>query len=691
MRPIATTILRNNEIQRIPDNLTRFAVISEILKKHKEFLTAERRLFINTKNHKYTRAKRKKTEAKFDQKTKTRERESNKIENNALDNLQSSKGDLKKEEKINLLNEFSKLDKNLNDYNVENQLVEIIRINFIDSDHNIELELKKVGGEDDIIQFFFDKVNMCQVEHFERIIAFYEERQSKLIDIISKTLYELVLFLKFFTKFFDQLIKKSISAEIFKNATYNICQGVLAKEKQKCETIFLNFGLETILDAIHLSPVYRSEMCKIIFSLISNNSYSHYEVLLAIRRKFANKDEALYFHILVQCMTYFNEENKYEDEAIVKFYEKAISKGLLSHCDVIKIKSIYMVIQLMNLFPGNALVYSKKVFQHVGTWNWEILSLILIYCANILFYNNSTKENIERISSLIKEKPEESLNQQLLEYEEMFKETEELEDTCLSTIEEIFHLKSPNHTLKIGFIYLAEILHYYPKLSEKYMKMLIELDYGLIRSEVLDIYDDRKEWEYTGHSLAEKYRICGAPLTWMPIWVAGIFRDYVLKNSIQSLDAVHLEILQSIIITQNFFDEDAELWTNFYSDIKPYIFVSLSNSEFSNIALTIAQKLFTFEKILPNLLESTFDTLISTMAFIYDSGDDFQTDTNPAANNMKNLLTSISEIKSNECQNYIYRLIKTFAIDYKEIYLRSNLLELMNNISQQQRGEIFEY
>ena len=59
--------------------------------------------------------------------------------------------------------------------------------------------------------------------------------------------------------------------------------------------------------------------------------------------------------------------------------------------------------------------------------------------------------------------------------------------------------------------------------------------------------------------------------------------------------------------------------------------------------------------------------------------------------NMKNLLTTISNIESeNDCKGYVYRLIKTFAIQNDKKYLKSNLLPLMNSISNEKRGDIFE-
>lgn len=170
---------------------------------------------------------------------------------------------------------------------------------------------------------------------------------------------------------------------------------------------------------------------------------------------------------------------------------------------------------------------------------------------------------------------------------------------------------------------------------------------------------------------------------WNPINIADIFRQYV-KNNLVRLEDIHLHIFHSIIINQEFIDEESDKWLNFYNDMKDYLFISLCQKEFSNISLAICKKIFSFDKILDDLLNSTFDIFISSMKIVYknDIYDDCH-------DNMKNVLTFLSEIEKENCKNYVYRLIKNFAINNNELYLNSNLLDLMNKIYQEERGDIF--
>lgn len=170
---------------------------------------------------------------------------------------------------------------------------------------------------------------------------------------------------------------------------------------------------------------------------------------------------------------------------------------------------------------------------------------------------------------------------------------------------------------------------------------------------------------------------------WNSIVVAGIFRDYV-KHKLIRLEDTHLEIFYSIIINQEFSDSESDQWLDFYNDMKKYLFVALCQKEFSNLALSICKKIFSFEKILSELLKLTFDIFISSMRIVYENDVPDE-----CHENMKSLLTYISEIKLNDCKQYVYELIKAFAINNNDIYLTSNLLDLMNKIYQEERGDIF--
>ena len=517
---------------------------------------------------------------------------------------------------------------------------------------------------------------------------------------------------------------------------------------------------------IEKNALYRNEMCQFIFSLTSNTSETHLNLLKKIAKKLCGKNEIIFYHILIQCMNNIKDTDEIITQEIVLFYNDAIIKGISSSDDTIVIKSIYLIIQLMRFDYFYCLKYYQDIFKYKNSFNWEILSLILIYCSKMLDLYNRQKlmteqnflqgANIDNEFELEKsEKKEENQGGEIpipsdeklfgdIKGEEMNKineqnnkskneeggeeeqqsqlssnklvsidkiediqkdpnedndakklendvknkisEIQKSENIILEIIDHIFNLSSPRMTIKIGFIYLAEILEFYPTLAKKYMKLLIEYKDNTIRKEVLKVNKSLEEYEYTMNCFTERYKICGTPYFWNQLVIAGIFRDYVIEN-LERFESTHLLILHSIIIHQDFNEEESKNWILLYNDLKKYLFVSLCEKQFSNVALSILNKIFSFGKILKELLESTFDLFISTMKIIY--GDEIMDEPHE---NMKTLLTFISEIQSenNDCKGYVYKLIKTFAIQNDKKYLKSNLLPLMNSISNEKRGKIFD-
>jgi hypothetical protein len=506
MRPTAIYVIRDHEIQRIKDNLVRTNAINETLKKHRDYLNTERLQFIKLKpllqaqqrrklrNRKAEKSRLESRNGNTSQKNNESQEKFDANSNNnntSLDGL-PGKND-KKEEKLNMMNMLSDVGKTLNEYNIENEFKDIIKKNFVDVDHNIELELKKYHDENDLINFFFEKINLCNEEKLAKVFHVYYERHNRFIDIISKTLIEIVNFLKLVIRLLEILISRTVHLETFVSGTIKICEGVLQKDQLKCENIFIGFGLDILLENMRAKPFYRGVICQIIFGLISNNHFSYYKVIQLIKKKYVVIDELLFYHVIVKCMEYTTEENL--DENIIEFYDIVCLSGLNSHCDVIKSKAIFLVILFMKYHPFDSLKYSSLIFKHIKSWNWEILSLILIYCARILSFFNTLKEEKHRLLE-IKNNSEDGANSSksdpqllndLVDINEKVNEVHKYEQKLLDVIDFIFQEKSPNMTIKIGFIYLAEILHFYPLLAQKYIKLLIEFKYNSVRKEVLEI------------------------------------------------------------------------------------------------------------------------------------------------------------------------------------------------------------
>lgn len=97
-----------------------------------------------------------------------------------------------------------------------------------------------------------------------------------------------------------------------------------------------------------------------------------------------------------------------------------------------------------------------------------------------------------------------------------------------SIINKIFVPESPKATLKIGLIYLAKILHFYPEFSDQYLSILLSVP-DPIRSSVIDCepIPGTEEEVLVSGACTEKYRTYGAPLEWNPLFVATSLEQFI--------------------------------------------------------------------------------------------------------------------------------------------------------------------
>lgn len=570
--------------------------------------------------------------------------------------------------------------KNLNDYNVENAFLEILRQYYFEGDHNIELELKKFNSNNHI-DFFFVRFKLIPKEKLNKIVQVFAEKDVKFIDIIQKTIVEIVPFLKLVTRFMDVTIKSNSFSETFVETAFKVCEAIEEFDSSKCELCFFGFGLPVLLDFLRDHPDQRDIVVSFIFKLIKKETYS-FNALLRHIKEYYQKDELLFYHLAVKIQLYHKEIDI--DDVAFDFYKEMVTTGLHSSSEIIVIKSLKILCGIADLEPSLMAQLESRISKLVASWNWEVLSSVLIFAYFFLLILNSYKKKIinlsERLEEVENQEEKAEITEEIALSEQHVDFIKDYEQNYLDLIKQIFDFKSPLLTMKVGFIYLAKILQFYPDLAEKYMQMLIEFEHGKIRAEVLDVQYENYEQKYTANWFSESYLISGAPNQWNAIVVAGLFRDYILKKE-EEFDLIHLKIFYSIVLNHEFGEEGKDEWIAIFKDLKTYLYFSLCSEEFSEISLHILKKFYSFAPIVENILEVTKDSFLEAMSVIYGKR------LIKCKENMLNLLTFIS-FESN-CKSYVYRLLKEFAIANNELYLTSNLLELMNDIYKGERGLIF--
>lgn len=110
-------------------------------------------------------------------------------------------------------------------------------------------------------------------------------------------------------------------------------------------------------------------------------------------------------------------------------------------------------------------------------------------------------------------------------------------------IKQILTPNAPKATIKIGLIYLAKILHFYPEYTETYLQILLSAPDN-IRSATLEVEPSEgvQEEVYVSGPNTDKYRTYGAPHEWNSLYIAQALEKYIISNNLENLEWAHIEI-----------------------------------------------------------------------------------------------------------------------------------------------------
>jgi hypothetical protein len=265
--------------------------------------------------------------------------------------------------------------------------------------------------------------------------------------------------------------------------------------------------------------------------------------------------------------------------------------------------------------------------------------------------------------------------------------SEEYTPLLFGMIEAIFKVSAPKATLKIGLIYLAKILHYYPEFTDLYLQILLSVP-DAIRTSVV-------EWEplmgtedevYVSGWATDRYLTFGAPLEWNPLYVAQSLERHIKDKGIESIEWQHLEIFEAWLKLE-FEQEDIERWLEIFNSLKSFFFISLCSREFSNTTIEILKKIYTNPQMQEKFISESKSIFVKIMKLIYQPDVDIEWQ-----QNIREFLDYLHNCEEStpELKKMVYDVIKKFADNNKEAFQNSNLIDLTVNVVDIKRGIIFK-
>ena len=494
---------------------------------------------------------------------------------------------------------------------------------------------------------------------------------------------------------------------------------LVALEPSSTQMFFESIILENLLMILKKYHNKYDLMIPIFFNFCQNDSLSKLRLVKRIK-EILQTDLNFFISILAHLVSYSCEQEMDEEFFNLYLYYSMIALEFAN--PITRANGLKIIAEITNINYNPILSFMKKFEKLKKDAWWEVKSQLLVISSNLLQClmnedpeqmvnenksylesqleeekeakseeieedeDEETEENANKVEKVDKvDKKLEKEEKERLKKQEMIAKLKENKENnekfLLELIYEIFRIDSSHNILHIGLIYLSPILNHYPLLCDRYLEIIIRVS-DKIREVVLTNSTDLQEGNVVSGCKSFKYRLNGASLVWNSVGIVQSLDKFVKEQNLQNFEKEHLQILAGCFVNK-LEEKDRETWINIYENLKNHIFLALCDKELCKLAVEILKKIFTFEKIQSMALKNSVKIFLKILVLIYHP------DIEDACR--VNLLEFFGYLNSESdvFKEYLYEIIKEFSEKNKAAFLKSNLVEFMNNIAKERRGKIF--
>lgn len=587
-----------------------------------------------------------------------------------------------------------------------------------------------------ILPYFTERLKHIPDDLLHEIFSELDDRLEEIVSILNKNLWEFCDLSQFIWKCLSQLnplnvvenIESSKSNNIFLLLTKTLAKignKLLNFDPMQTEIYFLEYTIDDLIEIIEKNTFKRNEMMYLFYCFVSQTVNSHLRVLMRLKDKIKNKD--VYYYCISKLIKFESEsETEGLDPDLYNFYIQSASLGLMSTSPITKTKCVSILSHLSNTNAELITALLPRIEPLVFDSYWELQGQILILWGNCLHqFNNFGEDNYQDMENYAQDNNEqheedemeeenkrgeveeeqkssrreerktdspnknENMEEQLgtTSYQEtILRLSEKFTPLLFRMIEAIFKVSAPKATLKIGLIYLAKILHYYPEFTDLYLQILLSVP-DAIRTSVVECEPlmGTEDEVYVSGWATDKYLTFGAPLEWNPLYVAQSLERHIKDKEIESIEWPHLEIFEAWLKLE-FEQEDIEKWLEIFNSLKSFFFISLCSREFSNTTIEILKKIYTNPQMQQKFITESKSIFVKIMKLIYQPDVDIEWQ-----QNIREFLDYLHNCEEStpELKKMVYDVIKKFADHNKEAFQSSNLIDLTVNVVDIKRGIIF--
>ena len=637
-RPTAINLLRDTEFQRIEDKKTKDNQAYTILKKHNENIRLERtepgRLAVPAYTLR-TQSSTKKLDHTEDQgNIEVRQVAVRAMDKNmrAAKALSLNKNDNKQDSKIDVNHSMVKPALEI----MSEAFLEIMQLYSYKSIRTLEFVNVEHGEE--MTKKFYDIMGGINVDFVNSCLENLVKRSGTLSDSLVKSAQEYESYVDLMLVTIEKIRIDTEYFPSFLKSLRSVSESMTNTDPVISKHLFSHFMLSPLVKIIQKSP----EKLSILVTLLYSSSHSSFQNRLHLAREVfeASQDHCILIKVISELVEYDLAFNK----DLHEYYRFYALLGLESSSPRVQASAISTLGSLAALNPSFILEVSSKLENLLkATW-WE------------------TRAQLLRLAGILL--PHKSKHQDLMD----------------NIIKLNFKPTSSKNIIRIGLIYLAPCLNSNPELCDLYIDCLIQIE-PKIRETILDTKNSVKGTVVKGY-FTQKYLLSGAPAVWNAFGVASSLSKYISEKGSESLEYCHVEILWACLYKP----PDNLKWVSVYNELKNYLFKGLEDTEICRSVIEVLKHFMTAPKLMTEILEKSFNTMIDELSCLLRKTSD------------KEILAHTYEfIKSlywgsgnPELQDFIYRILKTFAEKHPVLFDRSELVEAMNEIIRNRRGDIFE-
>lgn len=157
---------------------------------------------------------------------------------------------------------------------------------------------------------------------------------------------------------------------------------------------------------------------------------------------------------------------------------------------------------------------------------------------------------------------------------------------------------------------------------------------------------------------------------------------YVYEHKLDYFEPKHIQILYGCL-EQDLDSTKLDTWLKIYKDLQKYIFISLTDRSICGIAASIIKKFFENKNLSEQILPITKDLFFRIVTNIYQPDISMRS--------KENLLDLFKYLVRDDdtFREYVYQVIKNYSERHKAAFLKSNLVEFMNDLARNRRVKKF--